>query len=73
MTRERIVRAAIERWLRRDRRARALGAAVGSAQKALRAAVDDDAWELYLLLEERVNARHDAVVSAAIRLGRVRN
>lgn len=65
---ERRVRRALERWLRRDRRARALARGVRRAQDALRDAVDEDAWRIYLSLEERANARHDAVVGVAIRL-----
>ena len=66
--RERIVRAALEKWLRRNRRARALTRAVMVAQARLRAAAGDEAWRTYLALEERVNARHDAIVRVAVRL-----
>lgn len=66
--RERIVRAALEKWLRRNRRARALTKAVIAAQVALRPAVGDETWLIFLALEERANARHNAIVSAAIRL-----
>ncbi len=66
--RERNVRVALEKWLRRNRRARVLTKAVIAAQATLRGAVDDEAWRIYLALEERVNARHTAIVSAAVRL-----
>jgi hypothetical protein len=65
--REQLIRAAVERMLRRNGRARALTKAVRTAQAALHRAIDDEAWRLYLAIEARVNARHDAIVSAAIR------
>jgi hypothetical protein len=61
--------AALERWIRRDRRYRDLTRAVRDAQRALRESVGDDGWELYLALEERMNARHVAVIAAALRIG----
>jgi hypothetical protein len=68
LDRELAVRKALERWLREDPRARRLTQAVRQAEHALRAVVGDEGWDVYLALEERVNARHDAILAAAIRI-----
>ena len=65
---ERGVHAALERWVKRDKRYRELTRAVRAAQRELRARVGDGAWDLYLALEERTNARHMELVAAAIRI-----
>jgi hypothetical protein len=40
---------------------------VRKAEQALRKELTKDAWKLYLLLEEQINARHIEIVGAAIR------
>lgn len=62
------VRKALDAWIEHDDDYRALADAVQDAQAELRRAVTDDAWALYLVLEERVNARHWEIVTAAIEL-----
>jgi hypothetical protein len=69
---EQFVRAELERWLLRDRRARRLTNAVRAAQRKLRRAIGDDAWRLYLAIEARTNTRHDAIINQVIRLARRR-
>ncbi len=54
----------LERWLRGDATCRRLTRNIRSAQAALRRELGDDAWRLYLTLEEAINARHLHVVDA---------
>jgi hypothetical protein len=67
---ERHVRTALERWVERDRKCRALHRAVRSAETDLKRALTKEGWALYLTLEEHINARHVEIVGAAIRLAR---
>lgn len=66
------VQAALERFIRRDQKYRALSRAVRDAQRELRRCVGDDGWELYLALEERMNARHVEVILAAVQIAMTR-
>ena len=67
---ERRARGALDRWVVRDRKCRTLHRAVRNAEKDLRLAVTKDAWELYLVLEEHINARHVEIIGAAIRIAK---
>jgi hypothetical protein len=64
---DRRVRTTLDRWVERDRKCRALHRNVRKAEQALRKELTKDAWKLYLLLEEQINARHIEIVGAAIR------
>lgn len=66
------VQAALERWIRRDKKYRDLSRRVREAQRELRRLVGDDGWELYLALEEQMNARHVEVILAAVRIALTR-
>ena len=66
------VQAALERWIRRDKNYRELSRRVREAQRELRRRVGDDGWELYLALEEHMNARHVEVILAAVRIALTR-
>ncbi|HEY1957577.1 MAG TPA: hypothetical protein VGH28_18285 [Polyangiaceae bacterium] len=61
-------RTALERWLEQSERCEALGRAIRRKQKDIRAAVSPQIWDVVLALEEQINTRHLAVVSAAIRI-----
>ena len=67
---DRRVRGALDRWVVRDRRCRSLHRAVREAEQELRRAVTKEAWELYLVLEEHINARHVEIIGAAIRISK---
>ena len=67
---ERRILSALDRWVMRNRKCRKLHQAVRDAEKGLRRAVSIEAWELYLVLEEHMNARYMEVVGAAIRISR---
>jgi hypothetical protein len=67
---ERRIRGALDRWVVRNRKCRALHRAVRDAEGDLRKAMSTEAWKLYLLLEEHINARHVEIVTAAIRITR---
>jgi hypothetical protein len=62
------VKKLLERRLESDEKCRALTEAVRGAQAKLRRATTDEAWELYLALEEHVNARHAEIVAITIDL-----
>lgn len=64
--------AALERWIRRDKKYRELTRAVREAQGELRRCLGDDGWKLYLALEERMNARHVEAILAALRIAMVK-
>ena len=70
---ERRIRGALDRWVERDRKCRTLHHAVRDAEKALKRALTEESWALYLALEEHINARHVEIVGAAIRITRSRN
>ena len=62
------VREALERRLARDRTYRKLTREIEKAQSALARTVKPEVWALYLVLEERINARHSEIVDAAIEI-----
>jgi hypothetical protein len=62
------VRVALDQWAEGDATYKAATRAVQRAQASLRSVLSDEAWNVYLALEERVNARHNTVLSAVIRL-----
>ncbi len=68
MSNDQRVRVALDQWAERDAAYKAASRAVQRAQASLRLMLSDEAWNAYLALEERVNARHNAVLSAAIRM-----
>ena len=72
MTEEERIRRRLERWQQRDVTYKALTSAVRRAQASLRRVATDDAWQMYLVVEEQVNARHHEIISAAIRLASAR-
>jgi len=61
--------SALERWLRRDPEYIALSRAIHQMHAAIRKSVSEETWQLFLRLEEHVNARHVRVVQAALAVG----
>jgi len=61
--------SALERWLRRDPEYRALSRAIHELQAAIRRKMTAETWQLFLQLEEHVNARHVRVVETALAVG----
>jgi hypothetical protein len=60
--------AELDRWLRSNPRARKRTLAIRRAARRLHGAADSTLWNLVLDLEECMNARHEEMVRAAIRL-----
>jgi hypothetical protein len=69
---EQAVDRALERFARTDATYRTTLRAVLMAQKALQRVVTIRAWNLYLALDEAVNAHHGELINAAIRLALLR-
>jgi hypothetical protein len=66
---EAAVDRALDRFILTDAGARKLKRNVLRAQRALREAVSKKVWQLYLALEEAVNARDLNIIEQAIKLG----
>ena len=57
---------ALERWVQQDKACGSLSRAIRKAQATLRRTVSDEAWTVFLGLEELINTRHVEVVRAAL-------
>ncbi len=65
---ERTLRATLERWMENDATCQQLAREIRRAQKALRDAVPEETWRLYLVLEEHHNARQLRIVERLLAL-----